>query len=478
MFFIRISILLVLLITTTLSFAQVDSTIESIKNIPTKYLRNIDNKIELYSNRITTRTEKTLGKLSRWENKIQGILLKVSPETAERLFGNNQPTFTSLLQQLKKGEALVLSYQAPYNKYNDELNTSLKYLTQQKEQLDSGLIKKIEATSSRMQDLVREEDKNDVLLQFIKDRKKQLIEQAFKHIGKSKYLVKINKEVFYYAETLKNYKEIFADTKKTEAAVQSILSKIPAFKKFMQNNSQMASIFGPGAEGALPNLSGLQTRAGVQNLIQDRISSNPIEGMQQLQQTMQIAHNQLNRLKGKLLKSSGGGGGVGDIADFQPNMEKTKTFLQRFEFGFNLQFAKTNSFLPATSDIALNIGYRLNHKSIMGLGASYKLGIGNIRQIRLTHEGIGLRSFIDWKLKKQIFISGGFEINHFAEFENIAQLKNYNAWQKSALLGLNKKLPMKSKFFKSSSVQVLYDFLYREHIPVSQPFLFRVGNTF
>ncbi len=72
-----------------------DSTLFNLQKIPTKYINGIDRKINQYSNRISSKTEKTLTRLSRWENKIQVLLQKVNPETANRLFGNNQLTFLS-----------------------------------------------------------------------------------------------------------------------------------------------------------------------------------------------------------------------------------------------------------------------------------------------------------------------------------------------------------------------------------------------
>ena len=56
----------------------IDSTLDNLQRIPTKYINGIDKKINQYSIRITTKTEKTLTKLSRWENKIKGLLQKVS----------------------------------------------------------------------------------------------------------------------------------------------------------------------------------------------------------------------------------------------------------------------------------------------------------------------------------------------------------------------------------------------------------------
>ena len=476
-----IAFLIILPLWVTTVLAQgVDSTLEHLSDIPGKYCKELDKKIDLYRGRLTGKTVKTLTKLSRWENKILGLLQKVNPEAANRLFGNNQLTFTSLLNKVKEGEAIALQYQAQYDKYRDDVTTSLKYIGQQKELLDSGMIKKVKATSAKMKELAAEEDRSEAIQQFIKERKKQLIAGAFQYIGKSKYLTKINKEAYYYAETLKNYKEIFSDSKKAEATVKNILNKIPAFQQFMRKNSQLASLFGqPGDVSTSLTLAGLQTRAGVQSLIQDRIASGGPNAMQQVQQNIQAAQSEMNQLKQKLVSNLKGGSEGGELPDFKPNEQKTKTFLQRLEIGTNLQSVKGTSYLPVTSDLGFSVGYKMNDKSVIGIGASYKLGWGEgFRHIKLTSEGIGLRSFMDWKLKKQFFISGGFEMNHNSRFSNIDLLKESNAWQQAGLLGIKKKINIKTKWFKGTNIQLLYDFLSKQHLPVSQPVLFRVGYAF
>lgn len=463
-------------------FAQkVDSTIESIQQMPTKYIANIDKKATQYASRITAKTEKTLTKLSRWENKIKSLVEKTSPETAARLFGNNQLTFTSLLQQLKNGEAMALQYQATYNKYRDDVTTSLKYIEQQKQQFGKGFLQKVETTSHKMQQVAAGEDQAEAMQQFIKERKKQLIEQAFQQIGSSRYLTKINKEAFYYTETLKNYKELFSDSKKAEETAKTILNRIPAFAKFMQQNSQFAELFGRPESIANPiNIAGLQTRISVQSLIQDRIASGGPNAQQAFSQNLQVAQAEMTKIKDKFLNSTLGVGGSegGELPNFKPNTQKTKIFSQRIEYAFNLQFDKTNNLLPAATNLGLSIGYKINDKSVAGLGASYKLGMGSIERIRFSHQGIGLRSFIDWRLKKQFYISGGYELNHNAQFQYIAQLKSYAAWQRSALLGLTKKINIKTKLFKGTNIQLLYDFLNHTHLPVSQPVVFRTGYNF
>ena len=456
---------------------QVDSTIHTLQQIPDKYIGQVNKKIDRYSHRLTSKTEKTLTKLCRWESRVQKLLQKASPETAQRLFANKDLTFAGLLEKLQQGKTIAANATAPYNEYRDKLATSLKYIEQQKALLDSNLVKPVGATRQKAAALETEVAQTEAVQKFIKERKQQLISESIKYIGKSKYLSKINKESYYYAETLKNYKEIFSDPKKVEKTAKEILNKIPAFQKFTQQNSILASLFGaPANYGTPQSLAGLQTRASVNSLIQDRLAAGGPNAQQLMQEQMQLAQAEMNKLKEKLLKNIPYNGD-GELPDFKPNNQRSKTFAQRLEYNFNMQFAKSN-LLPSTADIGLGIGYKINDKSSAGLGMSYKLGMGSIQHISFTHQGIGLRSYVDWKMKKNIFISGGFELNHNAAFKKINELKDKASWQQSGLIGLKKKLPMKTKLVKNTQVQLLYDILFRTHIPVSQPVVFRVGYGF
>lgn len=476
--YVRYQIFALLLFLSFCLRAQVDSTIEILQRIPIKYLSSIENKIDKYSDRITNKTEKTLSKLSRWENKIKSVLDQVSPETSVKLFGNNQMTFNNLLKKIQEGRTVASSYRMKYNEYRDKMITSLKYLEQQKDKLNKNLLKPINDAKSKLAELEKEISNTEAVEQFIAERKRQLIEEVVKYIGKSKYLTKIDKEAYYYMETLRNYKEIFSEREKTEEVAFKILNRIPAFKKFTEENSLLASLFPkPSNYGSMAALSGLQTRSEINSVMQARIASGGPNARETLNQNMRQAQAELNKLKEKVIKA-GGNNSNDAVPNFKPNQQKTKTFKQRLEYNSNFQFAKSNSYLPTTADIALGIGYKINDKSIVGIGVSYKLGFGTIQNIKISHQGVGIRSFMDWKLKKQFFVSGGYELNHNSAFKRIAELKEYNSWQSACLLGITKKINVKTKYLKGTNVSVLYDFLARRHVPTSNPVNFRIGYSF
>jgi hypothetical protein len=208
------------------------------------------------------------------------------------------------------------------------------------------------------------------------------------------------------------------------------------------------------------NLAGLQTRVQVTNLIQQQVAAGGPNAQQQFQQNMQAAQSQLQQLKNKI--SQYGRGSSDDIMPegFKPNDQKTKSSFKRLEYGTNVQSQRATNFFPVTSDIGLSLGYKLNDKSVIGIGASYKMGWGRgWNNIRITNRGVGLRSFIDWKIKGSFWMSGGYEQNYKTAFSDFNQLRDMNAWQTSGLIGLSKMISVKTKLFKKTKLQLLWDFL-------------------
>jgi hypothetical protein len=486
----RIAILIVSLAIPLGLFAQ--GARDTVLSVPNKYYKAVTGKAEKYAKRITNKTEKTLRKLARWEGKVKALLEKVSPETAQRLFGNTQLTFAGMLEQYQKGQVFANGYGKTYDAYRDRLKGTMGYLAlpcltagrpldltpnplSQGEGKAENLAKDAYRQLQQLDSLV---DNTEALQQFIRERKKQLIEQSIQYIGKSKYLQRMNKESYYFFETLRNYRSLFEDEKKAEELAVKLLRKIPGFEDFLQRNSAVAGLFGFNTNvgsNAAPNLAGLQTRASVTALIQNQLSAGGTGAQQAFAQNVQQAQAQLNQLKDKLAQ---GGNSDGELPNFKPNNTKTKTFLQRIEYTANVGFGKISPLASggntnATADIALGIGYKLNDKSTVGVGASYKLGMGSLQRVRFSGQGMGLRSYIDWKLKKQFYVSGGYEVNWLAGRPVGTPAM---AWQRSGLIGISKKMKLRTKWFKGSSVQLLYDFLS----PTSggQAWVFRVGYSF
>lgn len=442
--------------------------------ISRNYLAAVSTQAGNLEEKLDKKAERVLAKFLKQEAKMRSKLMKMDSSAAKELFDNAATKYKGLEEKLKNGAA------GQYIPKLDTLVTSLKFLQNNPELLSKGkeAAAKLKEAMGKVDGLKDKFQQAEAIKQFIKERKQFLKEQLGK-FGFAKEFKKLNKEVYYYAQQVNEYKEILKDSKKAEKKAIELLSKTKLFKDFMRKNSILASLFrlpgDPNDPSAQVSLAGLQTRTQVNNLIQQQIASGGPNAQAQFRQNIQDAQSQLNQLKDKVMKM-GGGSSDAELPDFKPNNQKTKSFLQRLEYGTNIQSQKANAFFPVTSDIGLSIGYKLNDKSIIGIGSSFKMGWGSgFNNIRISSQGVGLRSYLDYKIKGSFWISGGYEMNYRSAINSISQLQNYSAWQRSGLVGLSKVVSLKTKFFKKTKLQLLWDFLSYEQVPVTQPVVFRIG---
>jgi len=464
---------------TQILLAQDTTTSNSIQ-VSSKYFESISKKAGSLQENLDKKSKRELEKYKKFEERLTAKLAKVDSTKAKYMLSDGESKYNHLQEKLRTS--------VDFNQYIpklDSLSNSLKFLESNNkwiDQINNGKEKLTDA-ANKLKQLQTNLQKAEEIKQFLKERKQYLSDQL-KTLGFAKELKKINKQAYYFSQQVNEYKEALKDSKKAERKVLELLSKTKLFKDFMKRNSMLASLFRMPVDDAsdpsyLASLQGLQTRTQVNTLIQNQISSGGPSAQQQFSQNIQQAQSQLQQLKDKINKL--GGGSSDDIMPegFKPNGEKTKSFLQRLELGTNIQSQKGNSLLPVTSDLALSVGYKLNDKSIIGIGASYKMGWGSgWNNIRISQQGVGLRSFIDWKLKGSFWISGGYEQNYRSAFNSIVQLQNYSAWQQSGLIGLSKTVSVKSKVFKKTKVQLLWDFLSYQQIPKTQSIIFRIGYSF
>jgi hypothetical protein len=85
---------------------------------------------------------------------------------------------------------------------------------------------------------------------------------------------------------------------------------------------------------------------------------------------------------------------------------------------------------------------------------------------------------VDIKIKGSFSASGGLELNHTVPFSSYQQLRQWGDWTKSGLLGITKTISLKSRVFKKTQVQLLWDFLSYQQAPKTQAVIFRIGYNF
>ena len=445
---------------------------------PSQFLSKLQQKTTSLEAKLLAKSQKSLQQLARQEARLKKKLAKKDSLQAEALFGNIEEKYAQLQQQLLRPVDNVSST-GEYLPHLDTLSTSLQFLSSHSNLLPNSqaLSAPIQNALHNVNDLKGKLQTTEQIQQYLRERQDVLKEQL-NRFGFTKEFRRYQQQVYYYKQQIQEYINILEDPSRLQKQAIALLQKLPAFQKFMLEHSQLASLFRlPGNYASSASLAGLQTRSSVQGILQDRIAAGGPNAMASFQQNIQDAQGQLSQLKDKL-NQLGGRGDV-DMPDFKPNHQKTKTFLQRLEYGTNLQSQPSSSWFPTTSDLGLSVGYKLNDKSVIGIGASYKIGWGrNLQNISITHQGVGLRSFVDVKMKGSFYASGGFEYNYQQPFNSFVDLQGYDKWQQSGLVGLSKIISLKSKVFKKTQLQLLWDFLSYQQIPRSQPVKFRVGYRF
>ena len=454
------------------AFSQDSTRLDKLLSAPDKLFGALSKKSRQAEDRLTKATQSYLQKLQKREQKLYRKLYKKDSLKAKEIFGDIDARYAAL----KRTSGKAGRYSATYSGRLDSLSTSLSLLK------DNGLLQNSSAlnqTLSGYKDLQQQLNASEQIKKQLAKRSGEL-KQKLSAFGLTKGLRKFQKDVYYYRAQVQEYKALWEDPSKLEAKLLEVVQRLPQFKDFFARNSQLGRLFpmpggnGTGAPSAA--LAGLQTRAMVTQAIQQRFGSGA-DVTQALQQNVQSAQGQLNQLKARaasLGQGSVGSAGEGDLPDFKPNEQKTKTFLNRLEYGANVQSQKARYYFPATSDLGLQLGYKLNDNSTIGIGASYKLGLGRgWNHIAITHQGVGLRSYVDWKLKGSLYLSGGYEQNYQSEFQRLDVLKDLSAWQRSGLIGVSKKYKVSKKM--KGEMKLLWDFLSYNQIPRTQAILFRVG---
>jgi hypothetical protein len=453
---------------------------------------SLSNKAVLsYSNTVTTKIQKTqqqlsslsqraLNKLEKQERQLYVRLYKIDSVAANNIFSQSsnhykeaQQTINNTVQQVNE------KFSGEYIAYLDTLTNGIAFLKEGKELVSRSkeIKEKLNSVSEKVKEVNNTIQKTEQLKRYISQRKEYLKSQLGRYTSLNKELMRLNKTVFYYRQQAREIKEALKDPKKAEDKVMTVLREIKPFREFMERNSFLAGIFNiPQANNGVIQIGNLQTRALVTQNIQTRLSIAGPNAQQQMQRNIQSVNQQLQNFKNKLPFLNANND---DLPEFKPNTERMKPFKNRFQFGANFQTQRAQNYFPTTTDIAFSVGYKLNPKSVFGVGSSFKMGWGTgIDNIRVSAEGASIRSFLDWKLKGSIWVTGGYEQNYLSSIRRISQASNIALWKQSALIGISKTADFKSKFFKKTKVQVLYDAFWRLQSPTTQPVIFRVGYNF
>jgi hypothetical protein len=432
----------------------------------TVFFEKLNKKLININSSLQKNTDALLKKMQQKEEKLKKQLFKKDSLAAKQIFKNQEQFYASI-----KKNSQIKSFNTEYIPKLDSLSTALDLIAQPQQQLKlpTGIkVEEISAISKNINGLQNAFQSSTQIKKLLNERKKQLA--AFlKPYGLSNYTKQIHKEVFYYQAKVNEWKRIISDEAELQNKLIGYARNLPAFKDFFAKKSWLSNLFPNSTQNtdASKILTGLQNREEILAAAGRNLSASSDGYRQQIEQ----ADNEINKLKSTGAIS--GGDQIEEMPDFKPNSQKTKSFLKRMELDMNVQSKKVNGFFPTTTDLAFNVGYKLNDKSIVGIGLAYKVGLGrSIQHIQISHQGLGLRSFLDIKLKKNFWISGGYEQNYLPEIDKHIEAKEFSPWQQSGLIGIKKKFQLGKR---TNNIQVLWDFLSYSQPIKTEPIQVRFG---
>lgn len=292
--------------------------------------------------------------------------------------------------------------------------------------------------------------------------KEQLTPKAFKAL---------EKDIYYYRQQVNAYKaEINADRVQQKLLEQ--LAAEPAFQSFIVKNGFFGQLYNTQVAGSAGVISGLQTKDQLWNMVSQKLGSNTTAA-NPLNAVMANAGGQVSAAREKLNSITGGDLAMPD--NFKPNSQKGKSFRKRLELMYTFSSQHNTYYLPSITDLGIAAGFKLTDNLVTGIGAAYKLGWGQpFKNIKITGEGVNLKSFVDGKLWRGFWLTGGYELNYLQSFSKLQALQNMAAWQKSGLLGLTRKYKAGKK---EGKLQLLWDFLSYYQVPRGQAIQFRAGYS-
>src|ERR1700744_5114121 len=498
----------------TASYGQsVDTLTGKLAKFPSRVFSRIGSQSASLNQQVTNQTQHYLSRMGRQEARMQKKLAAVDSNAAKTLFAGSQQQYAALAAQIKSASGnRKASINGQYQPNADTLQGAMTFLQQhpqllakpssqtpsQLAQVSPEVLSRLQGATTQFQTLQDKLQDADAAKAFVQQRQQQIGDYISQHANLQNVLGKdygaMGQSVYYYSQQVQQYKAMLDNPDLLAQKALAMLSQLPAFQSFMDTHSQLGGLFHLPANYASPqSLNGLQTKDQVAKLVQGQVSPGGAgklggaggeaggsagAGVAALQSNLQSAQSQLDTYKSKLSQLGGGNADM-PMPDFKPNDQKTKTFLKRLQYGFNFQTTRNSYYFPTGIDLGGSLGYQLGHSNVVGVGASFKLGVGNgINDIAFSGQGVGLRSFLNIKIKGTFSATGGFEYNYTTPFTTYQQLRQIDYWTKSGLIGITKTVSMKSKLFKQTTLSLLWDFLSYSQAPPTQPILFRVGYTF
>lgn len=309
-----------------------------------------------------------------------------------------------------------------------------------------------------------------------------LIEQRannLKNTGKaSRRLTGMNRQLFYAREKMKVFKDISEEPSKAEDIALEALQGEQGFEQCLRPHdpNSMASLAAKGATVTDLEKMGYPTKRQLTANLQKKFG-NSLGGMQQkMGNQMQDYMSEMKKLQtakstGLQMKTSLARLRKAKKPEFKINPMRGLPLAHRIEKQFNWQTNRsTLDGKPAMLQASVMAGFRHTPRLSYGVGIATSIGLGqNWNNLKLSFQGLGLRTYVSWQLIYGVGLYAGYERMYkqaaFIETKQVTQeliptAHNTGTHYESILAGLTKTYNINNKW--NGSIQILYDAWWKE----------------
>lgn len=300
----------------------------------------------------------------------------------------------------------------------------------------------------------------------------------------------IDKQVYYAKEKMKVFKQISDQPSVLEDDALEMLQGQEGFEQYMQKatGNDMSSLNGLSTSDL--EKMGYQTKRQVNQQLQQKFGNN-LTGLQQ------NVSNQIKAYQDKTKKLTEAAKTAKqskhslqqlrrtDKPTFKVNPMRGLPFSRRVEKQYNWQTTRaTIDGAPAMLQASAMAGFRHTPRLTYGIGMAASVGLGTSwNNIRISFEGIGLRSYAEWKWQYGIGVYAGYERMYkqaaFIDNKEVAAPErklnphNTSTYNEAVLIGLAKTYKVNDKW--NGSFQVLYDVWWKEK-GLKSPIILRLAT--
>lgn len=287
----------------------------------------------------------------------------------------------------------------------------------------------------------------------------------------------IDKNVFYAKEKMKVFKQISDEPSKGEELALEYLQGQKGFENYLQKATGNDNSALQGKSSADLQQMGYQTKQQISGQLQKKFGSANMSGLQQ-NMSKQISQYQgdINKVKStknnlKQTKQSAQQLKHIDKPGFKINPMRGLPFSKRIQQQYNWQTTRaTLDGKPAMFQFSAMAGFKHTPRLTYGLGLATSIGLGqNWNNIRFSFQGIGVRTFAEWKWIYGIGAYAGYERMYKHEAftkakealpKNELNKHNKTNYNESVLIGLTKSYKVNDKW--NGSIQLLYDIWWQD----------------